>query len=34
VSDELARMRERLATRVVAAHRIGSERVAAALTPS
>jgi protein-L-isoaspartate(D-aspartate) O-methyltransferase len=31
VSDELARMRERLATRVVAAHRIGSERVAAAL---
>jgi protein-L-isoaspartate(D-aspartate) O-methyltransferase len=31
VSDELARMRERLATRVIAAHRIGSERVAAAL---
>jgi len=31
VTDELARMRERLATRVVAAHRIGSERVAAAL---
>jgi protein-L-isoaspartate(D-aspartate) O-methyltransferase len=31
VSDELARMRERLATRVLAAHRIGSERVAAAL---
>ena len=31
MSDELARMRERLATRVVARHRIGSERVAAAL---
>ena len=31
MSDELARMRERLATRVVASHRIGSERVAAAL---
>jgi protein-L-isoaspartate(D-aspartate) O-methyltransferase len=31
VSDELARMRERLATRVVASHRIGGERVAAAL---
>jgi protein-L-isoaspartate(D-aspartate) O-methyltransferase len=31
LSDELARMRERLATRVVAANRIGSERVAAAL---
>jgi protein-L-isoaspartate(D-aspartate) O-methyltransferase len=31
VSDELARMREQLATRVVASHRIGSERVAAAL---
>jgi protein-L-isoaspartate(D-aspartate) O-methyltransferase len=31
LTDELARMRERLATRVVAAHRIGSERVAAAL---
>jgi protein-L-isoaspartate(D-aspartate) O-methyltransferase len=31
LSDELARMRERLATRVVAAHRIGSDRVAAAL---
>jgi protein-L-isoaspartate(D-aspartate) O-methyltransferase len=31
VSDELALLRERLATRVVAANRIGSERVAAAL---
>jgi len=31
LTDELARMRERLATRVVASHRIGSERVAAAL---
>ena len=31
MTDELARMRERLATRVVAANRIGSERVAAAL---
>jgi protein-L-isoaspartate(D-aspartate) O-methyltransferase len=31
LADELARMRERLATRVVASHRIGSERVAAAL---
>jgi protein-L-isoaspartate(D-aspartate) O-methyltransferase len=31
LSDELARMRERLATRVVAANQIGSERVAAAL---
>ena len=31
MSDEFARMRERLATRVVASHRIGSERVAAAL---
>ena len=31
MTDELARMRERLATRVVASHRIGSERVAAAL---
>ncbi|HXO23957.1 MAG TPA: methyltransferase domain-containing protein, partial [Streptosporangiaceae bacterium] len=31
MSDELARMRERLATRVVARHRIGSEPVAAAL---
>jgi protein-L-isoaspartate(D-aspartate) O-methyltransferase len=31
LSDELAQMRERLATRVVAAHQIGSERVAAAL---
>jgi protein-L-isoaspartate(D-aspartate) O-methyltransferase len=31
LTDELARMRERLATRVVAANRIGSERVAAAL---
>jgi protein-L-isoaspartate(D-aspartate) O-methyltransferase len=31
LSDELARMRERLATRVVAANRVGSERVAAAL---
>jgi protein-L-isoaspartate(D-aspartate) O-methyltransferase len=31
LTDELARMRERLATRVVANHRIGSERVAAAL---
>jgi protein-L-isoaspartate(D-aspartate) O-methyltransferase len=31
MSDELARMRERLATRVVTARRIGSERVAAAL---
>jgi protein-L-isoaspartate(D-aspartate) O-methyltransferase len=31
VSDELAHLRERLATRVIAANRIGSERVAAAL---
>jgi protein-L-isoaspartate(D-aspartate) O-methyltransferase len=31
LTDDLARMRERLATRVVASHRIGSERVAAAL---
>jgi protein-L-isoaspartate(D-aspartate) O-methyltransferase len=31
LTDELARMRERLATRVLAAHRIGSDRVAAAL---
>jgi protein-L-isoaspartate(D-aspartate) O-methyltransferase len=31
LTDELAQMRERLATRVLAAHRIGSERVAAAL---
>jgi len=31
LTDELARMRERLAARVVASHRIGSERVAAAL---
>jgi protein-L-isoaspartate(D-aspartate) O-methyltransferase len=31
VSDELARMRERLAARVLAANRIGSARVAAAL---
>jgi protein-L-isoaspartate(D-aspartate) O-methyltransferase len=31
LDDELARMRDRLATRVVASHRIGSERVAAAL---
>jgi protein-L-isoaspartate(D-aspartate) O-methyltransferase len=31
LSDELARMRERLATRVVSANRIGSEAVAAAL---
>jgi protein-L-isoaspartate(D-aspartate) O-methyltransferase len=31
LTDELASMRERLATRVVGAHRIGSERVAAAL---
>jgi protein-L-isoaspartate(D-aspartate) O-methyltransferase len=31
LTDELARMRERLATRVLAAHRICSERVAAAL---
>jgi len=31
LTDELARMRERLANRVVASHRIGSERVAAAL---
>ena len=31
MTDELARMRERLATRVIASHRIGSERVAAAL---
>jgi protein-L-isoaspartate(D-aspartate) O-methyltransferase len=31
VSDELAQMRERLATRVIAANKIGSERVAAAL---
>jgi protein-L-isoaspartate(D-aspartate) O-methyltransferase len=31
LTDELARIRERLATRVVAANRIGSERVAAAL---
>jgi protein-L-isoaspartate(D-aspartate) O-methyltransferase len=31
LTDELAWMRERLATRVLAAHRIGNERVAAAL---
>ena len=31
MSDELTRMRERLAAKVVATHRIGSERVAAAL---
>jgi protein-L-isoaspartate(D-aspartate) O-methyltransferase len=31
LTDELAQMRERLATRVLAAHPIGSERVAAAL---
>jgi protein-L-isoaspartate(D-aspartate) O-methyltransferase len=31
LGDELARMRERLASRVVASHRIGSEPVAAAL---
>jgi protein-L-isoaspartate(D-aspartate) O-methyltransferase len=31
LDDELARMRKRLATRVVASHRISSERVAAAL---
>jgi protein-L-isoaspartate(D-aspartate) O-methyltransferase len=31
LTDELARMREGLANRVVASHRIGSERVAAAL---
>ena len=31
MTDELARMREGLANRVVASHRIGSERVAAAL---
>jgi protein-L-isoaspartate(D-aspartate) O-methyltransferase len=31
VNDELAHLRERLATRVIAANRIGSERVAAAL---
>jgi protein-L-isoaspartate(D-aspartate) O-methyltransferase len=31
LDDKLARMRERLATRVVASHRISSERVAAAL---
>jgi protein-L-isoaspartate(D-aspartate) O-methyltransferase len=31
VSDELLRMRERLATQVIAANRIGSERVASAL---
>jgi len=31
LDDELARMRERLANRVVASHRIGSERVVAAL---
>ena len=31
MTDELARMRERLATKVLAAHRIGSEGVAAAL---
>jgi len=31
LTDELAQMRERLATTVLAAHRIGSERVAAAL---
>jgi protein-L-isoaspartate(D-aspartate) O-methyltransferase len=31
LTDEFAQMRERLATRVLAAHRIGSERVAAAL---
>jgi protein-L-isoaspartate(D-aspartate) O-methyltransferase len=31
LSDELARMRQRLAAKVVATHRIGSERVAAAL---
>jgi protein-L-isoaspartate(D-aspartate) O-methyltransferase len=31
LTDELARMRERLATRVITANRIGSERVAAAL---
>jgi protein-L-isoaspartate(D-aspartate) O-methyltransferase len=31
LTDELAQMRERLATRVVAANRVGSERVAAAL---